>query len=128
MTREIPSHPLQSWQPAYDFPPTISAAPRLRATHAVIYSPSRPATQSGTRRTKSWVLEFEPRTRPKIDFLMGWTGESDTDGQIRLQFPDRESAESFARTQGLASIVIDRTEPQLRPKSYAANFSETPPR
>ena len=88
----------------------------------MIYRPSRSATQIGTRGTKSEILEFDPTKRPKIDFLMGWAGEGDTESQVRLQFADRESAERFARGQGLDPIVIDRPEPRVRLKSYAENF------
>jgi hypothetical protein len=105
--------------------PALSSVPR-QATKAVIYRPSRSATQIGRRRTLSWLLEFEPTKRPAIDFLRGWTGEGDTDGQVRLRFPDRASAERFARAQGLEPIVIDRPRSPLRPKSYAANFTAHP--
>jgi hypothetical protein len=105
--------------------PALSSVPR-QVTEAVIYRPSRSATQIGRRGTHSWILEFEPTKRPTIDFLMGWTGEGDTDSQVRLRFPDRASAERFTRTQGLEPIVIDRPLSPLAPKSYAANFSARP--
>jgi NADH dehydrogenase len=105
--------------------PALSPVPR-QAIEAVIYRPSRSATQIGRRGTESWILEFEPTKRPAIDFLMGWTGEGDTDGQVRLRFPDRESAERFARAQGLEPTIIDRPHSPLRPKSYAANFTARP--
>jgi NADH dehydrogenase len=107
-------------------PVALSRVPR-RATEVVIYRPSRSATQIGTRGTHGWILEFEPTRRPTMDFLMGWTGGGDTDSQVRLRFPDRDSAERFARAQGLEATVIDRPQPPLRPRSYAANFIARPP-
>ena len=80
-----------------------------QAAEAVIYRASRSPIQAGRRGTRSWILQFEPTKRPAIDFLMGWSGEGDTDTQVRLRFPDRTSAERFARAQGLEPIVIDRT-------------------
>ena len=45
--------------------------------------------------------EFEPRSRPFIDPLMGWTGSTDTLRQLKLRFPTREAAIDYARRQGL---------------------------
>lgn len=106
--------------------PALSSVPR-QAVEAVIYRPSPSATQAGRRETQSWILELGPTKRPTIDFLMGWTGEGDTDSQVRLRFTDRASAERFARAQGLEPVVIDRPQPALKPKSYAANFTARPP-
>ena len=54
---------------------------------AVIYKPARSAMTSGKARTRDWKLRFEPRSRPLIEPLMGWTGCDDTLSQIRVDIP-----------------------------------------
>ena len=45
---------------------------------ARIYRPAKTAMQSGTAKTKAWVLEFAPESAREIDPLMGWTSSDDT--------------------------------------------------
>ena len=40
---------------------------------ARIYKPARNTMQSGTAKTKHWVLEFVNETGRDVDPLMGWT-------------------------------------------------------
>ena len=40
---------------------------------ARIYKPARTAMQSGTAKTKEWVLDYEPEQPPAVEPLMGWT-------------------------------------------------------
>ena len=92
---------------------------------ARIYQPARTAMQSGTAKTKGWLLVFELDSARAIDPLMGWTSSSDMDGQVRLSFDSREAAEDYARAQGLE---FDVTEPKLRkpvirPRGYGENFA-----
>jgi hypothetical protein len=69
---------------------------------AVIYCPSPSVMQAGRRGVAEWVLEFEPRARPFVEPLMGWTGGSDPLAHVRLRFPNRDAAVAYARRQGLA--------------------------
>ncbi|HWL56704.1 MAG TPA: ETC complex I subunit [Paracoccus sp. (in: a-proteobacteria)] len=90
-----------------------------------IYKPSRNAMQSGTARSKNWVLEFPAADAREIDPLMGWTSSDDTQSQVRLRFATREQAEDYAREQGLDFEVM---EPQIRaanvrPRGYGENFA-----
>lgn len=92
---------------------------------ARIYQPSRTAMQSGSAKTKAWVLEFAPAAARALDPLMGWTSSDDTQSQVRLGFETREAAEDYARAQG---IPYDLTEPKLRkpvlrPRGYGENFA-----
>ncbi|MFN3294897.1 MAG: ETC complex I subunit, partial [Gemmobacter sp.] len=59
---------------------------------ARIYQPARNAMQSGTAKTRDWVLEFAPADAREIDPLMGWTSSADTQRQVRLRFPSQEAA------------------------------------
>lgn len=89
---------------------------------ARIFKPAKTAMQSGTSRTKEWVLEFEPEKPRAIDPLMGWTSSSDMRAQVQLEFDTKEEAIAFAERNGLAYVVHD---PQPRApvrKSYAENF------
>lgn len=92
--------------------------------YARIHRPARTAMQSGQRKTREWVVEFEPETpfRSK-DPLMGWTRSADTNHQVRLEFDTREAAIDYCVRNKIPHRVIEPREAIRRPKSYAANFS-----
>ncbi len=92
-------------------------------TIARIYRPTRGATQSGHARTKAWLLEYE-RTEPlQIEPLMGWTGSSETEMQVKVPFETREEAVAFAERRGIAFEIEDRPpEEERRGLSYSDNF------
>jgi hypothetical protein len=86
---------------------------------AVIYKPARSAMTSGKARTRDWKLRFEPRSRPLIEPLMGWTGCDDTLSQIELTFPSAAAAVAYARRQGLRYLLQGEENPDARPGSNA---------
>lgn len=89
---------------------------------ARIFRPAKTAMQSGTARTKEWVLEYEAAAPRQIDPLMGWTSSADTRTQVRLEFATKEEAIAYAEREG---IPYRLDEPKLRKpvrKSYADNF------
>ncbi len=92
---------------------------------ARIFRPARTAMQSGTARTRDWVLEFSPAEARRIDPLMGWTSSGDMDSQVRLRFESRAAAEAYAKARDIDYIVIEpRKRPvNIRPAGYAENFS-----
>lgn len=92
---------------------------------ARIYRPARNAMQSGTAKTRDWLLEFSPAQARRIDPLMGWTSSGDMDAQVRLRFEDREAAEAYAKAHGIDYIVIEpkTRRPNLRPGGYGDNFA-----
>lgn len=92
---------------------------------ARIYRPAKTATQSGTARTRKWVLVFAPESRPSLDPLMGWTGSADMRSQVRLTFDDRESAERYAQEHGIPYRVEEPRARQhiIRERGYGSNFS-----
>ena len=92
---------------------------------ARIYRPARTATQSGTARTRAWVLEFSPEAPRQVDPLMGWTSSGDMNSQVRLRFDSREAAESYARENGLDAVVLEskQRKPNIRPRGYGENFA-----
>ena len=89
---------------------------------ARIYKPAKTAMQSGSARTKDWVLEHEPAAAREIDPLMGWTSATDMSAQLKLTFETREEAIAYAERNGIAYTVL---EPEVRKpvrKAYADNF------
>lgn len=82
---------------------------------ARIYCPARNAMQSGTARTKHWVLEFAADEARVQDPLMGWTGSSDTQAQVKLRFDTQAEAEAYAKARGIDYVV-------MQPKPRAANI------
>ncbi len=92
---------------------------------ARIYQPARTAMQSGTARTRDWVLEFDPAAPREIDPLMGWTSSADTQAQVRLRFPTKDAALAYAREHGLEAVVTEphRRRPNIRPRGYGENFA-----
>ena len=92
---------------------------------ARVYKPSKTAMQSGTARTKAWVLEFAPDSARSVDPLMGWTSSSDTQSQVRLRFDTKEAALDYAEANGIVATV---TEPKSRKRNiraggYGENFA-----
>jgi len=89
---------------------------------ARIFQPAKAATQSGRANCRHWVLEFTQTNKPAIDGLMGWTGLSHTQRQIRMQFANRDEAISYADRKGLDYEVEEPQNRRIRPKSYTDNF------
>ncbi|WP_343081601.1 ETC complex I subunit [Ostreiculturibacter nitratireducens] len=92
---------------------------------ARIYQPAKNAMQSGTAKTKDWVLEFAPASAREVDPLMGWTSSADTQTQVRLRFPTREAAEDYAKERGLDYVVVapHARKPNVRARGYGENFA-----
>jgi NADH dehydrogenase len=92
---------------------------------ARVYQPARNAMQSGTGKTKTWILEFVPSSARNIDPLMGWTGSDDMDSQVKMKFNSKKAALSFAADHG---ITVQATDPQarkplVRQGGYGENFA-----
>jgi hypothetical protein len=92
---------------------------------ARIYRPSRNAMQSGTARSRQWILEFFRGDARFIDPLMGWTGSTDTQGQVRLHFDTQAEAEAYARAHGIDYVAVPpkTRRPNIRPQGYGENFA-----
>lgn len=92
---------------------------------ARIYQPARNAMQSGTAKTKHWVLEYAPSSAREVDPLMGWTSSTDTQSQVRLRFDSRDAAVEYARDNGIDAVVSEPKvrKPNVRPRGYGENFA-----
>ena len=83
-------------------------------TTARIYSPAKTAMQSGTAKTKSWVLDFEQASPKAVEPLMGWTSSSDMRQQIRLRFDTKDEAIAYCEHNGIPYRVFDPNPPKRR--------------
>ena len=92
---------------------------------ARIYQPARNAMQSGTAKTKGWVLDYAPDQARDLDPLMGWTGSGDMSSQVRLHFDTKEAAMGYAKERGLEVTVTEAKsrKPNIRPGGYGDNFA-----
>lgn len=92
---------------------------------ARIYQPARNAMSSGLGKTKVWVLEYAASQSRDVDPLMGWTGSSDTQSQIRLTFETKKAAVEYAKENGIDVVVQDphKRRPCIRPGGYGENFA-----
>ena len=96
---------------------------------AKIYKPSKTAMQSG-RKTKisrgcEWVLAYLRKSAAKPDQLMGWQSSSDTARQVKMYFPDLESAVAFAEFNDIDYVVQQPKSRRVKPRAYADNFAFT---
>jgi hypothetical protein len=90
---------------------------------ARIYKPARTAMQSGTAKTKEWVLDYEPEQPPTVDPLMGWTSSGDMKQQLRLFFDSKEEAITYCEREGIAYQVFDSPPIERARMSYSDNFA-----
>lgn len=92
---------------------------------ARIYQPARNAMQSGTAKTRDWVLEYVPASARQVEPLMGWTSSDDMNSQVRLHFETCAAAEAYAKAQGIDYTVAGpkTRKPIIRPGGYAENFA-----
>ena len=88
---------------------------------AKIYLPNKSPMQSGLGKANNWILEFETKD-PSINPLMGWESSSDTLTELKLQFPSKELAISYAKKKKIDYEVIDPKKRKIVKKSYADNF------
>ena len=88
---------------------------------AKIYKPSKTAMQSGYRKSKNWILEFDTLDT-KISPLMGWESSLDTMSVIKLEFSTKEQAINYAEKNNIDYYVLEPQKSKIIKKSYAENF------
>src|SRR3982751_5031353 len=90
---------------------------------AKIYKPARTAMQSGTGKTKLWLMEFDQETPRSVEPLMGWTSTVETRQQVKLWFDTKEEAIAYAERSGIAYRVFEPpVEEPTKALSYSDNF------
>ncbi len=88
-----------------------------------IYKPAKSAMQSG-KKNKKWILApVEENNTRSINPLMGWTSSNNTQTQIKISFSSKEEAINYAKNKGFDYKVEEETASQVKPKSYAQNFT-----
>jgi hypothetical protein len=90
---------------------------------ARIYKPAKTAMQSGTAKTKEWVLDYEPEQPRQIEPLMGWTSSGDMRQQVHLRFDTAEEAIAYCERHGIAYQIFKSKPAERRGISYADNFA-----
>jgi ETC complex I subunit conserved region len=90
---------------------------------ARIYKPAKSAMQSGSAKTKEWVLDYEPEQPREIEPLMGWTSSGDMRQQVRLRFDSAEEAIAYCERHGIPYQVSRPNPAPRRGLSYADNFA-----
>ncbi len=88
---------------------------------AKIYKPSKTAMQSGYRKSKNWILEFDTLDT-KINPLMGWESSLDTMSEIKLEFSTKEQAINYAKKNNIDYYVLEPKKRKIILKSYSDNF------
>ena len=88
---------------------------------AKIYKPTKTAMQSGYRKSKNWILEFDTLDT-KISPLMGWESSLDTMSEIKLEFSTKEQATNYAKKNNIDYYVLEPKKRKLIIKSYSDNF------
>jgi len=92
---------------------------------ARIYRPTKTAMQSGSAKTKRWLLEFEAEKALEAEPLMGYTSSSDMRSQIKLWFETAEEAVAYATRNGIVFRVEEPKEASHKTVSYSDNFKYT---
>ena len=77
--------------------------------------------QSGTAKTKKWILEFITKN-PTRNPLMGWESSSDTLTELKLEFSSKELAIDYAKKKKIDFDLIEPKKRKTVKKSYADNF------
>ena len=90
---------------------------------AIIKKPCKTNMQSGLKKTKDWIVEFEFDPSLKKDVLMGWNSSSNTQKQINLSFSELNDAISWCKNNNFKYKVVEISSKKINPKSYASNFS-----
>ena len=88
---------------------------------AKIYKPTKTAMQSAKGNTKNWLLEFDTLDTG-INPLMGWESSQDTMSEIKLEFPTKERAISYAKKNNINYYVVEPQKRKIIKKSYSDNF------
>ena len=88
---------------------------------ALIYIQNKNPMQSGTGKGNKWILEFITKD-PTRNPLMGLESSSDTLTELKLEFPSKVLAISYAKKKKIDFELIEPKKRKTVKKSYADNF------
>ncbi|ORZ03124.1 ETC complex I subunit conserved region-domain-containing protein [Syncephalastrum racemosum] len=107
----------------------VSGAPEeLQERMVRIFSPSKPATQSGKHGTRHWRIDFdimEDGNRWENP-LIGWASSSDYQQALAIKFNTKDDAVHFAEKQGWNYYVQEPKPVKFVKKMYADNYKYSP--
>lgn len=83
--------------------------------------------QSGEAKSKQWLLEYVPEKKKYVEPLMGWTGGTDMNQQLKMRFATLDKAVAYANANNIPYEVIENHTRKKIKKSYADNFAYKPP-
>ena len=72
--------------------------------------------QSGLKKTKMWIIEFEFDPSLKKDVLMGWNSSKNTTKQLKLNFDSLDDAILWCQKNSYQYRVVDQTFKSVKPK------------
>jgi len=90
--------------------------------HAIIYKPTRSASQSGKANHNHWLMRFVHDGTRKIEPVMGWTSTKDMMQEVIMRFVSLDSAMKYAKKNNIEYEVTPAQEHKLIIRSYAENF------
>ena len=82
--------------------------------------------QSGLKKTKLWIIEFEFDPSLQKDVLMGWNSSKNTTKQLKLNFDNLDDAILWCQKNSYEYKVVDQTYKQVKPKSCLLYTSPSP--
>ena len=77
--------------------------------------------QSGKRKTKNWLLEFDT-LNTETNLLTGWISSKDTMSEVKLEFSTKEQAVNYAKKNNINYNIIEPQKRKIIKKSYSDNF------
>ena len=77
--------------------------------------------QSGKRKTKNWLLEFDT-LNTETNLLTGWISSKDTMSEVKLEFPTKDQAINYAKKNNIDYYVVEPQKNKIIKKSYSDNF------
>ncbi|KAI7850868.1 ETC complex I subunit conserved region-domain-containing protein [Circinella umbellata] len=114
---------------AVEYVEPVSGAPEELLERTVrIFTPSKPATQSGKFGTRHWRIEFDilPEGNRWENPLIGWASSADYEQAIAMKFYSKEDAIIFCERQGWNYYVQEPKRVKFVKKSYADNYKYCP--
>ena len=81
---------------------------------ARIYKPARTAMQSGTAKTKEWVLDYEPEQPRMVEPLMGWTSSGDMKQECGCSSTPRKRRSPIASARAFPTRCSKRSRRRVR--------------
>lgn len=91
--------------------------------YSIIHQPAPDTIQSGRLGSEKWVIDFPSDHKVEIDPLTGSAGSADMMREVRLSFDSKEQAIAYAKANGIAFQVLERSKHEPKGRSYGDNFA-----